>query len=187
MPSRTHVCNSSLIIIGENPITDIEDITVPAKRCKLIFEDIADEVSSSKYWSKLKKRVELALLQDPPEYEFNFQFQLPSDNLQVLSINEFPIDNFQYQIEDNKLLINQSSIFIKYIQHQRNPEKWGKFLERAVVLRMAAELCYITTGDSVLSDKIFNRYILYSKTSAATDSNQGSRRKVSATTITRVR
>lgn len=187
MPSRTHICNLALLEIGQSPITDIADVTINAQRCNLIFDDIADEVASSKYWSKLKTRVELALLPDPPVYEFNFQFQLPSDHLEIISINDNPQYSVQFQIEDNKLLINNSSVFIKYIQKQSNPEKWGQLLERAVVLRLAAGLCYITTGDRSLTTDIYARYIVYSRASAALDSNQGSRRKLRAQTITRVR
>lgn len=187
MPSRTHICNLALLEIAQEPITDINDITVSAKRCKLLFDDVVDEVSSSKYWSKIKKRVELALLPDPPEYEFNFQFKLPSDHLNIISINETLVGSIEFQIEDNKLLINDSSVFIKYTRTQSNPEKWGKLLERAVVLRLAAGLAYIVTGDRSLATEKYNLYHVYSRMSAALDSNQGSRRKYRANTLTRVR
>ena len=187
MPSRTHICNLALLEIGEPTITDIDDATVPAGRCKLLFDDVADEVAASKYWSKVKNRVELAVLTEPPVYEFSFQFQLPSDHLQIISINEFNPGDIEFQIEKDKLLINQSSVFIKYTQKQSNPEKWGTYLERAVVLRLAAGLAYIFTGSRTLANELYTLYITYSKISAASDSNQGSRRKIRATTITRVR
>lgn len=187
MPSRTHICNLALNEIGQPPITDIADVTRNAQRCNLMFDDIVDEVAASKYWSKLKERVELALLPDPPIYEFNFQFQLPSDHLEIISINDNQQETVIYQIEKGILLINDSSVFIKYIQKQSNPEKWGQLLERVVVLRLAAGLCYITTGDKALTNDIYSRYDLYSRRYSSLDSNQGSRRKIRAKTITRVR
>ncbi len=187
MVSRTHVCNLALIEIGEEPITDINDITTNASRCRLILDDVVDEVSSSRYWSRIKKRVELAVLAQPPEYEFNFQFQLPSDNLQVISINNIDVGGVRYQIEGTKLLINDSSVFIKYISTQRNPDQWGQFLQRAIVLRLAAGLAYIITGSTQLQETKYLLYEKYSMRSTSTDSNQGSRRKVQANTITRVR
>jgi len=187
MPSRTHICNLALSEIGQPPITDIADVTTNAKRCNLMFDDIADEVSASKYWSKLKNRVELALVSEDPVYEFNFQFQLPADHLEIISINDNPEETVVYQIEKSRLLINDSSVFIKYIQKQSNPEKWGQLLERVVVLRLAAGLCYITTGDKTLTDSLYLRYETYSRKYSSLDSNQGSRRKMKARTITRVR
>ncbi len=93
----------------------------------------------------------------------------------------------EYEIEKGILLINDSSVFIKYIQKQSNPEKWGQLLERIVVLRLAAGLCYITTGDKALTAELYTRYEFYSRKYSSLDSNQGSRRKMKARTITRVR
>ena len=62
MPSRTHICNLALNEIGQPPITDIADVTTTAQRCNLIFDSIVDEVAASKYWRKLKNRVDLALI-----------------------------------------------------------------------------------------------------------------------------
>lgn len=187
MPSSTHICNLALQEIGEPTITDIDDATVPAGRCKLIYDDVVAEVSASKYWSKIKSRVELALLPDPPVYGFNFQFQLPVDHLNIIEINEFVEGDIPYQIEGDRLLINQSSVFIKYTRTQANPNLWGKFLQRAVVLRLAAGISFIFTASPKLTEDLYRLYRDYSRASAATDSNQGSRRKMRATTITRVR
>lgn len=187
MPTRTHICNLSLSEIGEQTITDISDGTKKANDCKLIFDDVVDEVAASEYWSKLKSRVELARLPDPPLYEFNFQFQLPSDSLQVVSVNDIDIGEFRYQIEDNKLLIDHSNVKIKYIKKQSNPELWGTFLQRAVVLRLAAGLAFKFTGDKALSESLYSFYDKYSRRATANDSNQGSRRFIRSTRLLRVR
>jgi len=187
MTSKTHICNLALQEIGEPPITDIDDATTPAGRCKLIFDDVVAEVSASKYWSKTKDRVELALLPEPPVYGFNYQFQLPADHLNIVEINEFNEGDIPYQIEGDRLLINQSSVFIKYTRTQTNPDKWGRFLQRAIVLRLAAGICFIFTASPKLTESLYKLYEKYSRESAATDSNQGSRRKMRATTLTRVR
>ena len=192
MPSRTHICNLALIEIGEPPISDIDDVTTPAARCKLVFDDYVDEVCVSKYWSKIKTRIELALLPDPPLYGYNFQFQLPTDVLQVVSINDTPtgppFTNIErYVIEDNKLLIDRTSVFITYTQKQSNPELWGQFLERAIVLRIAAGLAFIFTGSRTLAQDLHSLYTSYSRKSSGMDSNQGSRRVIRATNLTRVR
>ena len=187
MPSRTQICNLSLLEIGEEPISDIEGTERNATRCKLIFDNVVDTVCVSKYWSKLKQRVELALLPDPPIYGFNFQFALPSDHLQILSINDRTPDRIQFQIEKNNLLVNESAVFIKYIQKQRNPEQWGELLETAVVYMMSARLGYIVTGDRNLQNDKYALYDKFSRSAATLDSNQGSRRKIRATTLTGVR
>lgn len=192
MPSRTHICNLALNEIGEPPISDIDDISTPAARCKLVFDDIVDEVSSSKYWSKIKSRVELALLPDPPLYGYSFQFQLPSDVLQVIEINNIPtgppFTNVErYVIENNKLLIDRNSVFITYTKKQTNPELWGIFLERAITLRLASGIAYIFTGSRIMAQELLSLYTAYSKESASMDSNQGSRRLIRVTNLTRVR
>lgn len=187
MPSRTHICNLALQEIGEPPITDIDDITTEANRCKLVFDDVVDEVCASKFWSKIKNRVELALLPDPPVYDFIFQFQLPADHLNILFINDSFPDSIRFSIEKKKLLIDRSSVFITYIQKQTNPEEWGQFLERAITLRLAAGIAYIFTGSLKIAEALEAKYNRYSRTSSTTDSNQGSRRLATATTLTRVR
>ncbi len=195
MTSITEVCNIALLEIGEEPITSIDSPQKNATRCKLIFDKVVDEVSASRYWSKLKSRVELALLPDPPVYEYTFQFQLPSDTLHVVSINDIAvgfipdehIDRLKYQIEGDKLLIDTNSVFIKYIKRQSNPQLWGIYLERAIVLRLAAGLSYIITGDATITEKKFLQYERYSRASTATDSNQGSASAIRSYRLLRVR
>lgn len=187
MTSKTDICNMSLLEIGQPPITDITDGSADAVTCLLVFDNVVDSVVASKYWSRVRQRTELAPLPDPPEYEFTTQFQLPADFLQELAINNMDIGDIDYAIEQDKLLISSSSVFIKYIKKQSNPELWGIQLETAIIYFLAARIAYKITGDLKLQEMKYGLYQAWSRAAASTDNKQGSRRQARATQLKRVR
>lgn len=187
MTSKTDICNMALLEIGQPPITDITDGSADAVTCSLVFDNVVDSVVASKYWSKVRQRAELAPLVDPPEYEFTTQFQLPADFLQELSINDRDIGDIEYAIEKDKLLISTSSVFIKYIQRQPNPELWGIQLQTAIIYLLSARIAYKITGDAKLQEMKYGLYQAWTRAAASTDNKQGSRRQARATQLKRVR
>ncbi len=187
MTSVTEVANLALQEIGQTPITDINEGTDSANQVLLVYDDVVTEVTQSKFWSQVKTRVELARLPDPPLYGFNFQFQLPADNLNVLSINERPAQEFTYNIEDGKLLFNQDEVKITYIRKQDNPTLWGYGLKRAIVLRLAAGVSYGVVRNAELTQQLYNLYRSFSREASGRDSNQGSRKHYNATRTLRIR
>lgn len=187
MTSVTEVANKALLEIGQDPITDLNEGSSEANKVLIIFDSVVTEVTQSKYWRSAITRVELAVLTEKPLYGFNFQFQLPPDNLDVIEINETPTTGVRYNIEDGKLLFDDSTIKIAYIRKQDNPTLWGSRLERAIVLRLAAGISYTIVRNVQLTESLYNAYNNWSRTASSKDSKQGSRKYYSSTRTTRFR
>lgn len=177
MTSRTHISNLALNKIGQPPITDIDDGLLESNRMLLVFDDVVDEVTKSRFWVRVKKRVELAKLEETPLYGFNFQFQLPPDALRVIAINEIASVTTPFKIEGTKLLYDLSTVSINYIERQDDPTLWGDGLKNAIVWRLAAEVAYIFTSSVTLTESLYARYDEVNKKESSIDSRQGSRPK----------
>jgi len=110
--------NLCLSMLGEYKIEDIDENSRQAELAKLHFDVTLDQVVAAHNWSEAVTRIELPALATPPNFEYTYQYQLPSDCLRVISINE--VNEWQqsdaYVVEQGKVLTNEASVYLKYIR-----------------------------------------------------------------------
>ena len=158
MASKTQICNLALAQLGASRLTSITDNTTEAKLCNTFFDDIVDEVLIESPWSRSIKRVALVKTTNTPAFGFDSEFQLPTDVLRVIEINNESLGNIPFAIEFDKLNIDASAVSIKYISRLTNTGDFGVALTRAIVARLAAELAYPITGSPQIAQSLYERF-----------------------------
>ena len=123
----------------------------------------------------LIKRIDLAANTETPNFQWKFQFTLPSDCLRVLRTENSNFSNEeQYRIEGRNLLTNQSTIKIQYVAKITDTTKYDTLLIETISARLAAELCYPITQSATLMDRMFALYDAKLKEARFADATEGS-------------
>ncbi len=84
--SDVSICNLALFRIGHSQrINSLNEASVPAELCKVIYPIARDRLLEDFDWSFARKRVALASVGDPPT-NWDYQYQYPSDCLKARAI-----------------------------------------------------------------------------------------------------
>lgn len=146
MISVTKICNSALGKIGAARINNYDDSTESnpaAIQCRTHYEVARDSLLRSHVWSFAVNRASLTAETNAPDFEYDYQFTLPSDFIRLLNIYEG--DNYtelydSYTIENGKILSNDSTCYIKYIKRVTDPVKFDTMFVEVLILSLALKL-----------------------------------------------
>jgi len=189
MSSKVQICNLALVRLAGNRITSLTDDTATAKLCNLLYDDIVEEVTMEGAWTTAVTRAELSQTSNTPTYEFNNEYQLPTNPkfLKILEVNEGEPGSTVYRIEGDKLLTDETTMKIKYIGRIDDPQSYGIQLRRAIITRLTAELAYSVTGQQSVTEVWFRQYKREVALGLANDGQQGSNQFTRASTLHDVR
>ena len=138
--SATQICSAALVLIGERPISDIEDTGNPnAVRCKAVYAKSRDALLREYAWGFATKRVALAQAATAPVFGYTYQYPLPADCLRVLETQDASI---VYELEDGYLLTDEEEIQIRYIARVTQTGKFDSLYTECLSIRIARELAY---------------------------------------------
>lgn len=141
--TKVQICNLALSLVGEQGIQDIEGNGKNEQICKLLYEEVLEEVLQAHPWNFAKFRKELAEDTSDPVFGWENSFPLPTDPrcLQVLYTEE----NELWNIEGRKLVTNASTANIAYIGYIENPNDIPPLVRRVFYHEMAALMAYRQT------------------------------------------
>ena len=175
MASTVDICNSALNMLGGATIISLTENSKNGRLCNQRYEPVRDAIFRSHPWNCLIKRIDLAANTETPNFQWKFQFTLPSDCLRVLRTENSNFSNEeQYRIEGRNLLTNQSTIKIQYVAKITDTTKYDTLLIETISARLAAELCYPITQSSTLMDRMFALYDAKLKEARFADATEGS-------------
>lgn len=189
MASKIQICNMALIRLSGKVIQSFSDNTVEAKKLNVIYDQVARNVMALGPWTSVTRRATLAQLTDSPEWGYTYQYQLPTDPacIRVLEINECELGDIDYQIEGNKLLVDDSSAQIKYISYITDTEQYDDYLRQAITERLIVEMSYGTTGSERNLDAMEKVFAAKVDAWLNINNTQGSSRTIPSNTFTNVR
>lgn len=148
MASEVDICNLALVKIGEGTIIALSEDSKAGRLCNLFYNDTRDEILREHPWNFATKRVELAKLLTTPSFEFDAEFQLPSDLLKIIKTDD---NLLPYRIEGKKLLINNDSVKIEYIARISDTTQFDSLFVVALWMRMASHLAFNLSDNNSLS------------------------------------
>jgi hypothetical protein len=170
MASVVSICNNAIIKVGGKLITSLNDATNEAKVCRTLYEDVRNAVFREHPWNCITDRKVLNELSTTPEFGFDHQYQLPTDCVRVLTLNDerFPLirngmvypglDQKRFRIEGRKILTDEGEAKILYISKVDDPNQYDPLLLEAVATRLAAEIAYPVTRNASLVTQMWNNY-----------------------------
>lgn len=142
MASDIDIASNALVLIGANPINSFDEPGAGAAAAKALYEPTLLAMLTRTYWRFAIKKQSLNLLSQTPLNEFQYAFQLPTDNLKVLKT--YP--RSWYKIYRDLIYSNTQSLAIDYVFR---PETSGipDYFVFALQYKLAADFALSVTDD----------------------------------------
>lgn len=151
MASQVEIANRALTKLGAARIISFEDDNKQARAIKSMFEIVRDAELRAHLWSFTVKRVELPALTTTPGWGYDYEYQLPSDYLRLLQVNDiYPGPSMEdyrnqsvaeYVVEGRKILTNLvAPLKIRYCARIEDTTQWDAAFVEAFASRLAFEL-----------------------------------------------
>lgn len=117
--SSLSICSDALLMLGAKPISSFNEGTDEANICDRLYDDIKKQSLMVYPWSFSFKKIALSQLITTPTTEYKYEYQLPGDRIgpprQVYaSATPGSPTIREYRIFGDKLLTNETSIYIDY-------------------------------------------------------------------------
>lgn len=109
--SKIQLCSNALILLGHTPISSLTEPTAGAKVASNLYDSSLLSILCSHRWKFATKKALLARLADAPQNQYQFQYQLPSD--MVMLITTYPSST--YSVYGDKLYSDSDKVEIDYI------------------------------------------------------------------------
>lgn len=146
--SSIDICNLALDMIGQAAISDIDEKTVAARRCKLWYDHTRRAVLQSHYWNFAKAQIELALSATvAPLYGFTDAYALPNNYLKLMNIKDqlVSLQQTDYNVANGYLWLNNggaAGVEITYIFDETNVTKFSELFVDLLSTVMARKMAY---------------------------------------------
>lgn len=152
MASQVEIANRALTKLGEQRITSLSDDVEAARVVDSLWDIVRDAELRERNWNFSMTRASLAALVSTPDWGFAYQYQLPSDCLRVVQVDEyFPGPSMSdyrnsseaiWQIEGGKILTDIGApLPIRYVARIEDTGAWDALFVEAFACRLAAECC----------------------------------------------
>lgn len=169
MASQVEIANRALTKIGEARILSLSDDVEAARVVSSLWDIVRDAELRSRNWNFSILRASLAALVATPAWGFDYQYQLPSDCLRVIQVDEyFPGPSMSdyrnaseaaYQIEGGKILTDLAApLKIRYVSRVEDTGSWDAAFVEVFACRLAVEVCERLTQSSTKRDLAWKEY-----------------------------
>lgn len=153
--SVIEICNSALTKIGAESIVSLDDQSKTAIACKERYESNKRAVLRMHSWNcAIGRSNTLSNLNNPP-FGFTYAYELPSDCLRVLDVNEGDTD---YKVEGRQLLTDETTVELKYIKDVSDAAEFDELLAELIAMRLAWDICYKITQSSTLKTQLWEDF-----------------------------
>lgn len=181
MNSEIAICNQALGWLGANQIISFDDASQEAKLCKANYQYLRDAVLEDYAWSFAVKRDSLAPLAETP-VTYGYAFQVPSDAIRILQVSvdaSFdPTEDVVWEIEDNKILTDNASIYVRYVYRVTDPTKFSPNFKQALAARIAADIAIPLSASRALQSDMYSLYTMKIAEAAQKDGTQGRNKRL---------
>tara|TARA_R110000744_G_scaffold10618_4_gene32911 strand:- start:3694 stop:4296 length:603 start_codon:yes stop_codon:yes gene_type:complete len=153
--SVVQIVNNALVKIGANAILTLTEDTEAARAANLVYDQIRDACIRDHVWNFAVNRVELAQNSTAPAFGFSYQYNLPSDCLRVLQMDDM---STLYKIEGGKLLTDDGTAKILYLARVEDVNLFDAMFVEAFSARLAAELSVTLSESNTLYSNMMEMY-----------------------------
>lgn len=169
MSSQVEIANRALTKLGAARIISFGDDNKQSRSVQSMFPIVRDAELRAHIWSFAVKRVSLAALTSTPDWGYSFQYELPSDCLRLIQVNDSfqgpDMSNYrnastaEYMLEGNKILTDYvAPLKIRYIARTVDITQWDATFIEAFACRLAAEMAEDLTQSNQKKDAAWQEY-----------------------------
>ena len=141
--SKINICSNALILLGDRPISSFNDPGAGAEVASNLYESSYINILSMHRWRFATKKVQLSRSSEVPLNEWQYQYQLPTDIVAV--ITTYP--NTNYEIYGDKLYANDGSISIDYV-YRMDESQLPLWFTKTMEFYLAMQFAIPVTGNS---------------------------------------
>jgi len=191
LASEVDICNMALGWIGADRITSLDDDSTQANLCKLNYPRSRDAVLETRQWQFALRREELAPDPVPPAYYWGQRFQVPTDVLRVISVDQpassgsdelisgiVHPEQIPWEIQGNYILCNFEVISVLEIVRVTATASFSEGFAHALAARLAADLSIPITNSRTMQSDMWSLYQIKLDDAAATDGMQGRSQRI---------
>ena len=154
--SKVQIANLALMHVGENAITSFADETNAARAIDQVYDVVRDAVLTDHTWNFAIKRLALSRDTGTPIFDFTYRFNLPTDYLRLVSIEDLP----DYKISGQFIETDSDAINIKYIAENDIPNEYDSMFVMSLALRLGATIAERLTQSSALGKELMEAYAI---------------------------
>lgn len=162
--SDVSIVNIAATLLGESRITSLDDGNKVARTAKALFESSRDALLAAYNWNFAKARAALPALATAPPFQFNAEYQLPSDCLRLWMLNDYYVGadltdyrgapTEEYSIEGRKILTNWGApLNIKYIKRVADPAQFDPCFVKMFGCQLALDMAEALTASQSKVDR----------------------------------
>lgn len=157
MASEVQICNLALQKLGQPALISLADNTRAGRECSNAYGPARDAVLRDHVWNFAVERAELAELSTAPAWGYAAQYQMPSDCLRLLEVED---DNlYPWKLEGGKILTDAPApIYIKYLKRVTDTTQFDSLFIHALASRLAYELAEALTQSNTKKDAAAQDY-----------------------------
>ena len=157
---ETSICNQALGRIGSNRITSLDEASQPARFCQMFYAQTREEVIQSHPWSFAIARKTLSRLAEAPAFGWDYQYQLPSDYLGMIQLNDWEPNEARdlYEIEGGKLLTDVDAAELRYIARITDSNLFSPAFVEALAVKLASKLITPLAGSPSQAQNLLAEY-----------------------------
>jgi hypothetical protein len=153
--SELNIKNLALAKVGDYYINSTSEESKAAREVNRVYEPSRDFLLRSFNWSFAITRIELAQLGTDPDFEYDYQYQLPSDYLKMVKLYS---TTSNYSIEGQKILTSDDELYLKYVSRVEDPTFFDPIFLEALVLKMAIDLAIPLANNRTLKETLMVEY-----------------------------
>jgi len=151
MASSIEIANRALTKLGAARIISFGDDNKQARAVQSMFDIVRDAELRAHIWSFAIKRASLAALTSTPDWGYTYEYQVPSDLLRILQVNDVyngpSFEDYrnqsvaEYALEGNKILTDFAApLRIRYVAQITDTSQWDSTFVEAFACRLAVEM-----------------------------------------------
>ncbi len=169
MISKVDICNLALAQLGQEPIGALEQEDERARRCRLFYDPVRQEVLRTHNWSFACTQADLALLDSTtvgnnPEYTYAY----PQDCLFVRKVYakgqaHYPVafkELYRKETQARVILCPAVQAQAEYTRDVTDTVAFDPAFVKAFSLALAADLAITLSADMTLAQRILGSYTL---------------------------
>ena len=202
MTDRIDIANIALTMLGEEPITSVDDDSKPARAIKLNYSIARDAALEAYEWSFAVRQFKPNKLVDPPLWMYEYAYEIPSDILRVLAVERTPVSqpvrqldaedsrlrrSVDHEVQGRKILTSWDPIYCTGIGRIEEEGLFSNLFCHAFAAKLAMLICYSITESNSKFDRVTGLFGGFIQEARSRDGQQSSTRRLRSTRLLRRR